>query len=385
MDMKTWPAERTERRDPLTGTRVVRLTAGRSHACHLYFTEDGWWDGGRQLLLVADRGRNWNLLSYQVDSGELVQLTDFPAGSDVAVHGAVHHGREVFVCWLGRALVEVDLRRRTMREVWRRPEGWLRGMVGMDADGRRVWTAMTQGEARQDKAYAGYGELFNQRPLSRVVCVDLEHGTAETVHEERAWITHVNPSPVRPGVLTFCHEGPWHLVQRIWVMDGRGAPRPVRAMDGQWAVGHEFWCADGETVGYHARRVGDDSRHLIGFRRAADDVVVAEGEIDAPTQHAHGNSAERVVLDSVRSRGDWLLLTERRGSGWSDTRILCAHDTSRHHHHSHAHPRFSPDGRWVVFTSDVMGYSDVWMAEAPAELWGLPLARDGKAARFYWM
>jgi oligogalacturonide lyase len=41
----------------------------------------------------------------------------------------------------------------------------------------------------------------------------------------------------------------------------------------------------------------------------------------------------------------------------------------------HVHPRFSPDGRHVLFTSDVSGYGNVYLAEVP-EFASLPQVED---------
>jgi oligogalacturonide lyase len=352
----------------------------------MYFTEDGFWDQSRQLLLACDRGANWNIFSYQMDTGKLHQLTDFPAGASVDIHGALHRGVEKFYCWYGSTLTAVSLRTGATCDLWQVPEGFIPGMVGADADGRRVWVAITQRPADASRqAYANYRQRYAARPRSQLWMIATDTGRADMVHEEQAWFTHVNPSPTQSGLVLFCHEGPWDLVQRMWVRNESGQISPLRPRDGVWGVGHEFWCADGETVGYHARCIGDDRRHMVGFHHARSGQIVCAGEIDIPTQHAQANTPQRVILDSVRSQGDRLHIIERVGQVWSPSRILCVHDTSRHSHHSHAHPRFSPDGRWVVFTSDRLGYSDVWMVEVPATLDVLPLASAYPPSRFYWM
>ena len=58
------------------------------------------------------------------------------------------------------------------------------------------------------------------KPLSRVIRIDIERGDVENVFEEKSWIGHVNTSPTLPHIITFCHEGPWYLVDhRIWGLD----------------------------------------------------------------------------------------------------------------------------------------------------------------------
>ncbi len=50
----------------------------------------------------------------------------------------------------------------------------------------------------------------------------------------------------------FCHEGPWHKVDRIWAMwtDGTAVTKiHTRAMAME-IFGHEFWSPDGKTLWY---------------------------------------------------------------------------------------------------------------------------------------
>ncbi len=45
--------------------------------------------------------------------------------------------------------------------------------------------------------------------------------------------------------------------------------------------------------------------------------------------------------------------------------MLCVHRGSRHIQHLHIHPRFTPDGRQVLFTADPRGYGQLFLAEIP--------------------
>ena len=54
------------------------------------------------------------------------------------------------------------------------------------------------------------------------------------------------------------------------------------------------------------------------------------------------------------------------GSGFDGPRMLCEHRSSAHIQKVHVHPRFSPDGRSVVFTSDTSGYGNVYVVCVPS-------------------
>jgi len=184
------------------------------------------------------------------------------------------------------------------------------------------------------------------------------------VWEERYWLSHVNTSPTQPDLLTFCHEGPWHKVdQRIWGLElstGKvWAIRPRRNPDER--VGHEYWLSDGLTIGYHGH--DDQGRPFIGFIRH-DNSNCWEANISGDSVHFHSNDGNLIVGDGT-SRYPYLLLWRRVGEGVEGPRILARRRCSFHVQRLHAHARFSPDGRYVLFTADPMGYGNVFLVELP--------------------
>ena len=74
--------------------------------------------------------------------------------------------------------------------------------------------------------------------------------------------------------------------------------------------------------------------------------------------------------------------------GWEAPRILAYHGSTFNGQRSHPHPRLTPDGRHVLYTSDVSGYANLYLAPV-GDLDDLPVldletglrfARDGRQA-----
>lgn len=69
-----------------------------------------------------------------------------------------------------------------------------------------------------------------------------------------AWLGHLQFSPTNPNLLMFCHEGTWHEVNRVWVVDVSQPNAVAKAMHERtmnmeiW--GHEWWNPDGKSVGF---------------------------------------------------------------------------------------------------------------------------------------
>jgi oligogalacturonide lyase len=81
--------------------------------------------------------------------------------------------------------------------------------------------------------------------------VDTRTGEQRIIHRSTDWLGHLQFSPTDPQLLMFCHEGPWHRVDRIWSMKLGAEPRLMhqRTMNMEIA-GHEFFDIDGQTIWY---------------------------------------------------------------------------------------------------------------------------------------
>ena len=367
---RIWSGETSEYTDPLSGVAVRRLTAYRGHSHHFYFTNPGWYDGGARLLISSDRENRTHLFGLELATGEMTQLTDLdplPLPREVEfLRACVSHTRDEAYYWYGLDLVALDLQTLRSRVLYRMEGDWDVSMINCSADGRHLYASISEDLSdrfRVDylRGYVGFRETWEARPQSRIVKVAVDGGDGETIFEERYWIGHVNTSPTRSDLLTFCHEGPWNEVDnRIWGMNAdSGDVWTIRAREADESVGHEYWHADGERVGYHGRN--RDGTQFLGHAHY-DDSDRVEVSFLGQTGHIHSNTPELIVGDGGRVVRLW----RSNGAGYDGPRALCRHDSSMKIQQLHVHPRFDAAGRYVIFTSDVSGYGDVYQVEVPS-------------------
>jgi oligogalacturonide lyase len=136
-----------------------------------------------------------------------------------------------------------------------------------------------------------------------------------------------------------------------------------------------YWLADGETVRFHGHLPGN--RAVYGFVRY-DNTGLAEAAIPKGSHHFHSNTRERIAGDGEQHRDNEILLWPFDNGTCSEPRVLCQHRSSRHIQQTHVHPRFSPDDRELVFTSDRTGYGNASMVTLPH---GKP-CRSGASNRY---
>ena len=370
---KVWAAEWKSYCDPVSGVQVKQLTSYRAHSHHLYFTNPGWYDQGRRLLFGSDRENSTNLYSLDLQSGSITQLTDYapvpPPYETELLSTCVNPKRPEAYYWYGRDIIALNLNSLSERCLWTIPTGFRRSMLNCTADGQQVCVGIYQDlsdSIRIDlhRGYVGFQEIWAANPLSRVMTVATDGSGAQVAWQENSWIGHVNTSPTQPNLLTFCHEGPWNLVDnRIWGLDLQtGQPWIIRPRESEERVGHEYWHADGLHVGYHG--FWPDGRRFFGMTRYNNE---ERSEVDFPfeTGHIHSNDFNLVVGDGNRD-GRVVRVWSFNGKTFDGPRALCEHRSSFHIQEVHVHPRFNADASQVVYTSDVSGYGNVYLADMPA-------------------
>jgi oligogalacturonide lyase len=226
--------------------------------------------------------------------------------------------------------------------------------------------------------------------------VDLKTGELKRLHASNDWLNHLQCSPTDPGQILFCHEGPWHFVERIWLIraDGTGLTKVhPRTMDMEIA-GHEFFSADGKTVWYDLQTPRSEVFWLAGYE-------IATGRrtwhhLNRKEWSVHYNSSPDGKLfagdgggpGSVANRshdgkpfdppgnGQWIYLfrPERLRMtglpGQTDelikTGVLKAErlvDLARHDYRLEPNVTFTPDGKRIVFRSNMHGATHVYAVE----------------------
>lgn len=367
--------------DKYSGCQVTRLTDHMGHSNHLYFTDPCWLNDGKSFVFTSDRGNHSNLFRYDLDTYTVTQLTDLTGKSienervfDHRPAGAYSTVNQKHYYWWQNTLYELDVDTCDERVVYQAPPDKVLGIHGItSADGRYVCNMMRDKidptEPALEYPYSYFPSLYPGKPLTQIIRVEVATGTMEVIHEDRRFMTHVNLSPTHPDILTFCHEGPWDLVeQRIWGLNIQtGDVWKIRPQDdGEFAIGHEYWFSDGEHIGYHGRLRNGQGEHVFGSCKW-DNSDAVEVRFPYHSWHFASNDYQLIVGDgtgvSQSARQPFIQVFQWDGEQYRGPKIVAIHRCTFNGQQAHCHPRFTPDGKHILYTSDVTGYSNMYLVE----------------------
>jgi oligogalacturonide lyase len=251
----------------------------------------------------------------------------------------------------------------------------------------RLTDIQTADQARDRKGQMMTDRLAAHYPMS-LFFYNIATGAKTTCDRCTDWLNHLQFSPTDPTLLMFCHEGPWHKVDRIWTIRTDGTQNTLihkRTM-GQEIAGHEFWSSDGKTVWYDlqtpkgqvfwvaglnletGKRIWYNLQRnewSIHFNVSADGKLFC-GDGGDPGQVAKAPDGGWIYLfrpgriDDSTSLGDNLV----NPGVFRAERLV---NMAKHNYHLEPNVSFSPDQKYVIFRSNMFGPTYVFAVEvAPA-------------------
>lgn len=381
--------------EPATGHRVVRLSR-EPGTSSLYFHQNAYSADGQKLLVTTPGGLS--TIDLKTRTIDLV----VPGRVGVLVTGR-RTGHIYFV--RDGAVHATDLDTRAIREVAKVPfqSGRGGGTITVNADETLLVGLAVDPQGRaaprtlpEDNDGGRLGRRWAAGTPMVLYTVDLKTGGVRRLHTSNDWLNHLQCSPTDPREILFCHEGPWHFVDRIWLLrtDREGlTPVHRRTMDMEIA-GHEFFSADGRTVWYDLQTPRSEVFWLAGYEittgrrtwyhlersewsvhyNASPDGKLFAGDGGGPDSVAN-RSHEGKPLNPP-GNGQWIYLfrpepLRMKGlPGQTDeliqTGVLKAErlvDLGRHNYRLEPNVTFTPDGKWIVFRSNLHGATHVYAVE----------------------
>ncbi len=221
-----------------------------------------------------------------------------------------------------------------------------------------------------------------------IYTVNVKTGEVKNVYKSTDWLNHLQFSPTDPNFIMFCHEGPWHKVDRIWTIktDGTGLTKiHTRTMNMEIA-GHEFFSSDGKMIWYDLQTPRGEDFWVAGYEIATGKRTRYHLQRDEWSVHFNvsrdgmmfgGDGGDDEMVAHAKD-GKWIYLfhpqiipdvagiknpnsDELIKTGFFKSERLV--NMAKHDYKLEPNMTFTPDGKWVIFRSNMFGPTHVFAVE----------------------
>jgi oligogalacturonide lyase len=356
--------------DPDTGHRVVRLT-DEPNSASLYFNQNGYTADGKKLIFTTPGG----ISSFDLAAKASKQVVK----GRVRVIVTGRKTQNVYYTKDG-AVFSTDVDSGATREIAKLPA---RGSITtVNADETLLAGTYIDGEGPDYNLEQprNKGQMMEERLASRqwmsLFVVEAKTGKTRIIHKATDWLNHLEFSPTDPTLLMFCHEGPWHKVDRIWTMrtDGTHFTKiHTRTMEME-IYGHEFWSHDGKTIWYDLQTPRGEVFWLAGYNVDTGERTWYHLQRDEWSIHFNvtqdgtlfcGDGGDEGQVSHAKD-GRWIYLFRPElipNRGVDDKSLIRPGvlraerlvNMSKHQYRLEPNVSFTPDKKWVVFRSNMFG------------------------------
>jgi oligogalacturonide lyase len=367
--------------DSTTQHRIVRLTRTGNNNTSFYFHNNPFiktTDGTDDLMVytgIVDGQRQF--FSLNLRTLESIQLSHRPqgirGGSGSEILDRTH--REV-IYQTGDSIfaTHVDTHKTRLIHVFPAELGVTVSTI--NADGTLLAGKYSEGKAA-DKIREQYPEksqyfnrIYDAHIKHFLFTFDVRTKEMKVIHEENEWTNHIQFSPVDPDILMFCHEGPWHKVDRIWtisVKTGNCRLMHKRSMDMEIA-GHEFFSPDGKTIWFDLQQPRSVTFYLCGADVKTGEEVKYSMTRDEWSIHFNvtpdrtlfcGDGGDPGQVAKAQD-GMWIYLFKPVEGKFVSERLV---NMKNHNYKLEPNVHFSPDKKWVIFRSNMFGETHIYAVE----------------------
>ena len=362
--------------DQATGHKIVRLSALSGDNESFYFHNNPF---------VKQLGKEGDKMVYYHKSPQGKQLyvvnlktrqSEPLTRAFAAVSGEIlaPKRREVFY-QTGDSVYATHVDTKKTRLVFVFPTDFKATITTLNADETRLGGAWSTDEEKEiSKKYPAKSDFFNriyEAKLPRTLfTVNVQNGQLTKLFTDKAWLNHVQFSPADPQLLMFCHEGPWHKVDRIWTIDTKTKDVKLvhkRTMDMEIA-GHEFFAPDGKTIWFDQQlprgatfyvtgtdlKSGQEKQYQLDRNEWSVHYTIS------PNQKLFAGDGGNETAVAKAPDGKWIYLFRPEGSKFKSEKLV---NMKEHEYALEPNVHFSPDEKWIIFRANFEGKSQIYAVE----------------------
>jgi oligogalacturonide lyase len=356
--------------DKDTQHKIIKLSRKEGSSSSFYFHNNPFV-GNKMVFFSTDKnGRQ----IYTVDLSTLnvEQVTQQPGPMLGEIVGPKN--KAVFY-QIKDSVWTTDLNSKKSRLLFVFPTDFKGSITTLNADETLLGGVWASDEEKEiSKKYPAKGDYFNRiydaRLPRTLFFIDIKKQKLHKLFTDSAWLNHVQFSPTDPNLLMFCHEGPWHKVNRIWTIDINTDTILLmhkRTVDMEIA-GHEWFGPDGKNIWFDLQMprsvkfyvAGVDVKTLTEKRyELARDEWSIHFTISPDQKLFAGDGGDSGQVARAKN-GRWIYLFHPDGDKFTSEKLV---NMQYHSYRLEPNVHFSPDGKWVIFRANFEGKEQIYAVE----------------------
>ena len=374
--------------DESTEHKIIKLTRREGNNMSFYFHNNPFV-GGKMVFYGTDYLNTANNDSVKQETGNITAGNKQLYSVDLktlmveqlthqanAMNGEIVATKNKLVYYQVKdSIFSTHIETKQTKLIYVFPADFKASITSLNADETLLGGAWSSDEEKEilknnpDKS--SYFNLIYEAKLKRTLfTVNVKTGQLIKLFSDTAWLNHVQFSSVDPKLLMFCHEGPWHKVDRIWTINIDTKEVKLihkRTMDMEIA-GHEWFAPDGKTIWFDLQQ----PRSVTFFVGGADVKTGVERKYsltrDAWSIHFNSSPDQKLFCGDGGDSGQvakakdgrWVYLFTPDGDKFKSTKLV---NMKNHNYKLEPNVHFSPDGKWIIFRANFEGNTDVYAVE----------------------
>ncbi|HWI92665.1 MAG TPA: oligogalacturonate lyase family protein [Flavisolibacter sp.] len=212
--------------------------------------------------------------------------------------------------------------------------------------------------------------IYEAKEPRTLFTINVKTGELKKIFTDSAWLNHVQFSPTDSKLLMFCHEGPWHKVDRIWTINIDTKQIKLmhkRTMDMEIA-GHEWFEPDGKIIWYDLQQPRSVNFFVSGTNVKTGEEKKYSLTRDEWSIHFNISKDQKLFCGDGGNEGQvakakngmWIYLFKPSGDKFISEKLV---DMKHHNYSLEPNVHFSPDGKWIIFRANFEGNANVYAVQ----------------------
>ncbi len=363
--------------DKDTGHKIIRLTRRDGSNGSFYFNNYCFvpqkHNEGDEMVFSGSTDHGNQLFKVNLKTLHIQQLTNKTKGAGGEM--ICPKTREAFY-QSGDSVFAVSVDTKKTRFIYAFPPNFGARAASVNADG--TYLACSKAEEAQREIFKKYPakadffpRIYDAHLLNTIYTINIKTKELKNIHEEHTWLGHLLFSPTDPNTLSYCHEGPWEKVDRIWnynIKTGETKLMHKRTMENEIA-GHEFFSPDGKIEWYDLQKPKGQTFFLAGLNEKTGAKTIYQMTGDEWSIHfnvAHngtffaGDGGDATQVAKAKD-GMWIYVFRPDGDHFKSEKLV----NMKAHGYRKLEPNvhISPDDKWVIFGGNFDGRKEAYAVE----------------------